>query len=82
MTLLVPIKKELGNGKKFTYKLKFIDGFRFSQPHSQLLLVIYLKFKIKNQEHVKKEKLTQYAILTASKMINYITNAANVRNKS
>ena len=52
------------------------------QPHYQFLLVIYLKFKIKSKEDVKKEKLTQYAILTASKMINYITNAANVRNKS
>ena len=25
----VPIKKELNNGKTVTYKLKFIDSFRF-----------------------------------------------------
>ena len=25
----VPIKKELGNGKSITYKIKFIDSFRF-----------------------------------------------------
>ena len=26
---LVPIKKELGNGKTITQKIKFIDTFRF-----------------------------------------------------
>ena len=52
------------------------------QPHYQFLQVIYLKFKIKSEEDVKKEKITQYAILSASKMINYITNAVNVRNQS
>ena len=31
ITFLVPIKKELDNGKTVTYKLKFIDSFRFMQ---------------------------------------------------
>ena len=29
ITFSVPIKKELDNGKTVTYKLKFIDSFRF-----------------------------------------------------
>ena len=29
ITFSVPIKKELNNGKTVTYKLKFIDSFRF-----------------------------------------------------
>ena len=29
MTFSVPIKKECGNNKTITYKLKFIDSFRF-----------------------------------------------------
>ena len=29
ITLSVPTEKELDNGKTITYKLKFIDSFRF-----------------------------------------------------
>ena len=29
ITFSVPIKKECNDGKKITYKLRFIDGFRF-----------------------------------------------------
>ena len=29
ITFLVPLKKENNNGKKITYKLKFIDSYRF-----------------------------------------------------
>ena len=29
ITFSVPIKKELDNGKLTTYKIKFIDSFRF-----------------------------------------------------
>ena len=29
MTFSIPINKELDNGKTMTYKLKFIDSFRF-----------------------------------------------------
>ena len=29
ITFSVPIKKELNNGKTVTYKLKFIDSYRF-----------------------------------------------------
>ena len=34
----VPIKKELHNGKTTTYKLKFIDIFRFVSPSSSKLV--------------------------------------------
>ena len=30
ITFSVPIKKELGNGKTITYKIKFIDNFRLT----------------------------------------------------
>ena len=30
ITFSVPVKKELDNGKAITYKLKFIDSFRFT----------------------------------------------------
>ena len=29
ITFSAPIKKECDNGKKFAYKLRFIDSFRF-----------------------------------------------------
>ena len=38
ITFSVPIKKEYDNGKTTTYKLKFIDSFRF-MPASLLELV-------------------------------------------
>ena len=47
ITFSVSIKKEYDNGKKISYKLKFIDGFRFlSTSLSNLvenLLDIYKK---------------------------------------
>ena len=41
----MPIKKELDNDKTITYKLKFIDSFRFMATSlSNLIIIIYLKF--------------------------------------
>ena len=38
ITFSVPIKKELDNGETTTYKIKFIDSFRFiSSPLSNLV---------------------------------------------
>ena len=45
---IVPIKKELDNGKTNTYTLKFIDTFRFMSITLSKLLIIYLKFIAKN----------------------------------
>ena len=38
MTFLVPIKKQLDNGKTITYKIKFMDSYRF-MPSSLSSLV-------------------------------------------
>ena len=38
ITFSVPIKKELNNGKTVTYKLKFIDSFRFMQTSLSALV--------------------------------------------
>ena len=48
ITFSVPLKKENHNGEKITYKLKFIDSYRFSQLHYQILLITYQEFMIKN----------------------------------
>ena len=50
------------------------------RAHFQVLLILYLKFKAKDVEGVKKEKkLNQYAILQGLKIINYITNVTYVK---
>ena len=46
ITFSVPIKKRLDNGKSITYKINFIDSFRLSQVHYQVLLIIYQKYFI------------------------------------
>ena len=71
---LVPMGRELHNGKPVTYKLKFIDSFRFLSTSYQNWLIIYLKFTKKN---AKDEN--EYVILLDLKIINYITNATNVK---
>ena len=53
ITFSVPIKKELDNGKTITYKLKFIDSFRFmstslSKPVDNLSEVHSKKYRDKN----------------------------------
>ena len=67
----VPIKKEDYNGETNTYKLKFIDSYRFMQSNYQILLITHLKFTKKNAKYVWKEKiLNQNAILSGLKIIN------------
>ena len=46
ITFSVPIKKECDNNKTITYKLKFIDSFRFMPFHYQNLLITHLEFLI------------------------------------
>ena len=38
ITFSVPIKKKLGNDQSVTYKLKFIDGFRFMSTSLSILV--------------------------------------------
>ena len=70
-TFSVPMKKELDNNKTITYKLKFIDSFRFMST-SLLTLVDNLSEIYKNnaKEVKKKEESNQYEILLVLKIIN------------
>ena len=53
ITFSVSIKKELKNGKTITYKLKFIDSFRFTPSSLSNLVDIFLKdFTIINAQIV------------------------------
>ena len=60
ITFYVPIKKELNNGRTVTYKLQFIDSYRFMQSSlSDLVDNTSEILKAKNVYHAKKEKLIQ-----------------------
>ena len=63
ITFSVPISKELHNGKKVTYRLKFID---LCQPHYQVLLVIYQK----NTIVISVKIVNLNLIIRQSKVIN------------
>ena len=58
ITFSVPLKKENDNGEIITYKLKFIDSYRFMQTSLSDLVdnLSYLEFMIKNVKNVWKEK--------------------------
>ena len=60
ITFSVPISKELDNGKTMTYRLKFIDSFRFMSTS--------LSKECKGCK--ERRKLNQYAILLGLKIIN------------
>ena len=69
---LVPIKKELDNGKSIKYKIKFIDIFRFMSSKLSDLVVDDLS-EIYSREckgYKKWKKLSQYVILLVLKIIN------------
>ena len=63
----MPIKKELDNDKTITYKLKFIDSFRFM--NTSLSDPVDDVSEIYNQE----------CKLLGLKIINYVTNLKNVK---
>ena len=56
ITFSVPLKKENDNGKKITYKLKFIDSYRFMSTLLSNLVDNLLEFMIKNVRDAWKEK--------------------------
>ena len=54
-TFSVPIKKKCDDSKTITYKLRFIDSFRFCRFHYQNLLITCLKILlVQNTNHAKK----------------------------
>ena len=76
ITSSVPIKKEFDNGKTITYKIKFIDSFRFI-AHYQVLLIVYQRVfitqNIKNKIHI--------VTLKELKMQNYVLNVLIMERK-
>ena len=79
ITFSVPIKKELDNGKTITYKLKFIDSFRFMSTSSSNLLIIYLKVIAKNVE-IKSANLS--VSLKGLKITNFLITIKSVTKNS
>ena len=65
ITSSLPIKKVLDNGKSVTYKMKFIDSFRFMFIDS-FRFIIYLKDFIV----ISSETVNLVLIICQSKMIN------------
>ena len=54
ITFSVPLKKE--NDRKITYKLKFIDSYRFMSTSLSNLSLIYRVFMLNNVSNAWKEK--------------------------
>ena len=80
VTFSIPIKKEHGNGKTITYKIKFIDSFRFMQSKLSNLLITYLKLTIRIAKHAWREKISnQNVILLSLKIIDWIKDVKNAR---
>ena len=55
ITFSVPISKELDNGKTITYRLKFIDSFRFMSTSSNLVHNLYEKLHSNKCKDCKSE---------------------------
>ena len=64
----VPVEEKFPKDKIIIHKLKFIDSFRFMSSNYQTLLIIYLKFTAKSDEHVKKEKVCDFIGLKNNKL--------------
>ena len=71
MTFSVSIKKELDNDKTVTYKLKFIDSFRFmTNKLSDLVDNLFEIYKNNAKYTWKEEKPSHDAIFLDLKIIN------------
>ena len=70
------MKKELDNGKTITYKLKFIDSFRFMSTALSILADNLSEIYNKKLE-IKIANLS--VILLGLKITNYMANAKNVK---
>ena len=78
ITFSVPIKKELGHGKAITYKLKFIDNFRF-MPTSLSKLVDNLSEIYSKNVQIKTVNLS--VSLKGLKITNFLIIAQGVKKK-
>ena len=81
ITFSVPISKELDNGKKITYKLKFIDSFRLMSSKLTDLVDNFSEIYCKECTGCKKRKESNLCLIFFFdlKIINCITNAKNVK---
>ena len=81
ITFSVPISKELDNGKKITYKLKFIDSFRLMSSKLTDLVDNFSEIYCKECTGCKKKKRikSMFDFFFDLKIINCITNAKNVK---
>ena len=71
VTFSVPIKNELDNVKIVTYKLKFIDSYRFMSTSLSDLVDNLSEILKKNANHAWKEEiLNQNVILSGLKIID------------
>ena len=74
-------KKKLDNGKTITYKLKFIDSFRFMSRKLSDLADNLPEIKKKKSKGCKqRRKIKSVCDFIGLKIINYVTNAKNVKN--
>ena len=71
ITFSVPTKKELDNGKIVTYKLKFIDSYRFMLTSlSDLIDNLSEFFKKECKSCMEGKKIDQNVILSGLKIID------------
>ena len=70
ITFSVPINKELDNGKKIMYILKFIDSFRFMSTSLSILVDNLSEIYKKQCKGCEGKKSNQYAVLLCLKIIN------------
>ena len=75
-------KNKLRNGKTITYKLKFIDSFRFmSRKLPNFVDNSSEIYKKECKECKERKRSKQYVNLSGLKVINYLANANNVKKK-
>ena len=80
ITFSVPLKKENDNGKKITYKLKFIDSYRFmSTSLSNLVDKLSEVYNKECNKCMERKKLGWIVNLLDLKMVGWIINAKNAK---
>ena len=65
--------------KKFTYKLAFIDSYKFMQSKLSDFVDNLFEINKKNFQNAWGKKLNWNVILLGQKIIDYVTDAKNVK---